>query len=191
MRQWLLPAFVLFLGFPPSAAAQPFATATRIATSVGAQAPQPSPSRPALRRAVEAVAGYSGFIDESLVDHTIVGATFRYHIGRILSLGPEIVYMVGPGTDRDLFVTGNAVFDFLVPASGPRPGTVNPFVVVGAGFMVHRTRFADTGFSTTEGALTGGGGVRVWITDRVYALGQYRAGWEPHLRVDGGIGMAW
>ena len=25
----------------------------------------------------------------------------------------------------------------------------------------------------------------------VYAMGEYRVGWEPHIRVDGGIGIAW
>jgi hypothetical protein len=161
-------------------------------SAADAPASQPSPSFvPAFRQAIEVVGGYAGFLDEGLVDHVIAGATFRYRISRIISLGPEIVYMAGPGTDRDLFLTGNAMFDFLVPTDGPRPGTVNPFVVVGGGVMIHRSRFGNRGFSAAEGALTGGAGVRVWITRRIYAMGAYRAGWEPHIRVDGGIGVAW
>jgi hypothetical protein len=155
-------------------------------------ASQPSPSlAPAFRQAVEVVGGYAGFLDEGLVDHVIAGATVRYRLGRIISLGPEIVFMIGPGTDRDVFLTGNVTFDFLVPADGPRPGTVSPFVVAGGGLMIHRTRFGGSEFSTTEGAVTGGGGVRVWITRRIYAMGAYRAGWEPHMRIDGGIGVTW
>jgi hypothetical protein len=39
--------------------------------------------------------------------------------------------------------------------------------------------------------VTGGGGARVWLTDRVYALGEFRLGWEPHYRVTGGVGVLW
>lgn len=126
-----------------------------------------------------------------LIGHTVVGGAFRYSLGRRVSIGPEVVYMAGPGRDTDVFVTGNVTVDFLVPADGPRPGTVSPYVVAGAGFLVQRSRFGPEGFSNTEGAVTGGAGVRVWITERVYAVGEYRAGWEPHTRVDGGIGFAW
>ena len=39
--------------------------------------------------------------------------------------------MVGPGHDRDLFLTGNLTFDFLARRIGPRRGSVNPFLVAG------------------------------------------------------------
>jgi hypothetical protein len=57
--------------------------------------------------------------------------------------------------------------------------------------MQHRDRFGDRGFSSFEGAWTAGSGARVWLTNRLYALGEYRVGWEPHVRVTGGIGMLW
>jgi len=155
------------------------------------QAPQGTASRADFRGAAEVTAGYAGFLDDALIDHAIVGGSLRYRLGRRVSVGPEIVYMTGPGTDRDIFVTGNVTIDFLVPAGGPRPGTISPYVVAGGGFMVHRSRFKAEGFSSTEGAVTGGGGVRVWVTERIYVVGQYRAGWEPHIRVDGGVGVAW
>ena len=141
--------------------------------------------------AVEAVGGYAGFVDESLVDHAVVGASGRIHLSPRISIGPEVVYMRGPRFDRDLFVTGNLTFDFLVAPSNARRGMVSPFVTVGAGLMRHRDRFGSNTFTSSEGAVTGGGGARVWLTDRVYALGEFRLGWEPHYRVTGGVGVAW
>jgi hypothetical protein len=157
-----------------------------LAAPAGAQSPIPDP-----RAAVDLVVGYTGFVDESLVDHTAFAATIRYQVTRRLSIGPEIVYMVGPGHDRDLALTGNAIFDFLVRPPGARAPSVNPYLVVGGGMMHHRDRFGDRGFSSFDGAWTAGAGARVWLTDRLYALGEYRVGWEPHVRVTGGIGVLW
>jgi hypothetical protein len=99
--------------------------------------------------------------------------------------------MPGPGFDRDLFLTGNLTFELLVPPVEARRGTVNPFLVAGAGLMRHSDRFGTTTFAASEGAVTGGGGLRVWLTDRIYALGEFRLGWEPHYRVTGGVGLLW
>jgi hypothetical protein len=139
----------------------------------------------------EFIGGYAGFVDESLIDHGVVATTTRYRLSEKISLGPELVYMVGPGHDRDLFLTGNVTFDFLTRRIGARRGSVNPFLVVGAGFMRHSTRFGTGDFASFEGALTAGGGVRMWISERVHAIGEYRLGWEPHVRVTGGIGVLW
>ena len=154
-----------------------------------AAAQSASPSGPTT--AIDAVSGYAGFIDESFVDHAVFGASGRVHLSPRISIGPEVVYMRGPGSDRDLFVTGNVTFDLLTAPVDARRGTVTPFLVAGGGLMRHRDRFGSTTFVSSEGAVTGGGGVRVWLTDRVYALGEFRLGWEPHYRVTGGVGVLW
>jgi hypothetical protein len=157
------------------------------AAPVAAQSPAPARGS----AAVEATAGYAGFIDESFVDHSAFGAGGRVHLSPRVSIGPEIIYMRGPGFDRDLFVTGDIAVDLLVPAGGIRSGSVQPFLVAGAGMMRHSDRFGQATFTSSEGAVTGGGGARVWLTDRVYALGEFRLGWEPHYRVTGGVGVLW
>ena len=134
---------------------------------------------------VDIVGGYAGFIDDALVDHAVVSTTVRYHLTRRVSIGPELVYMIGPGNDRDLFLTGNLIVDFLVG----RP--VNPYAVVGGGLMRHSDQFGGRAFSAVEGAWTAGGGVRIRLTDRVSALGEFRVGWEPHVRTTGGVGVRW
>jgi hypothetical protein len=151
-------------------------------------AAQPALNTPAA--AIDIVGGYAGFIDEALVDHAVVSTTVRYHLTRRISLGPELVYMVGPGNDRDLFLTGNLIFDFI-GAAAPRPPAVRPYVVVGGGLMRHSNRFSERTVSAVEGAWTAGGGVRIRLTDRVYALGEFRLGWEPHVRTTGGVSVLW
>ena len=34
-------------------------------------------------------------------------------------------------------------------------------------------------------------GTGLHFTDRIYAAGELRLGWEPHLRATGGIGVRW
>ena len=148
---------------------------------------QPPDARPA--PAVEFLAGYAGFVDDATIHHSIVGAAGRVYLSPRLAVGPELVYMRGPNSDRDLFLTGNLTFDILSPRQG-RPRRVTPFLVVGGGLFQHSDRVGSFGFTSYEGAFTAGGGVRGWIGDRVFALADVRFGWELHTRVNGGIGIA-
>lgn len=138
--------------------------------------------------AVEVTGGYAGFVDDATKHHGVVGGSARYYLSRRVSIGPEIVHMRGPGGDRDLFVTGNVTVDF--GTSGGRPPRIVPFVVVGAGLMRHSDRFGATTFTSSEGAVTGGAGVRGWVTDRVFVAGDVRLGWELHLRTTASVGWA-
>jgi len=96
-----------------------------------------------------------------------------------------VIYMRGPGADRDLFVTANVTFDVVEPTR-----RVTPFLVAGGGLFRHWNRTGAFPFTSTEGALTGGGGARVRVNNRVFALGEFRLGWEAHYRVNGGIGVS-
>jgi hypothetical protein len=147
---------------------------------------QSTDSRPA--PAVEFLAGYAGFVDDATIDHAIVGAAARVYLTPRVAIGPEFVYMRGPNSDRDLFLTGNLTFDVLPPRDG-HPRRVTPFLVAGGGFFQHSDRFGASTFTSYEGAFTGGGGVRGWMTKRVYALADVRLGWELHARVNGAIGI--
>jgi hypothetical protein len=138
--------------------------------------------------AAEGFAGYAAFVDDAFIDHGVVGGSARIYLSPRIAIGPELVYMRGPGDDRDLFVTGNLTFDLLQPAAGP---PVQPFLVVGGGFFRHSDRFGAASFSSFEGAVTGGGGARIRLSDRLYAAGEFRLGWEPHYRVTGGLGVKW
>jgi hypothetical protein len=140
--------------------------------------------------AVELIGGYTGFVDESLVDHTTIGGAVRVPVSRRLSVGPEVVYMIGPGGDRDLFVTGLLTFDIVGSAVEDRAPRIVPFLAIGGGIFRHSDTFGPETFSSWEGAVTGGGGIRVALTPRVSVGADVRIGWETHLRVNGLLAIA-
>lgn len=159
-------------------------------TPLAAQAPPPAGLPAAAPRTViEGALGWSGFGDEGIVHHTLLGAAARHYVSRRVSLGPELQYMVGPGTDRDLVLTGNLVVDVLAPTPA-RPRRTTPYLVVGGGLFRHSQRLGDLTFSSTEGAFTSGVGVRGWLSPRVFVAADARLGWEPHLRLAGTLGVA-
>jgi hypothetical protein len=117
----------------------------------------------------------------------VVGGAGRWYITPRLGLGPEVTYMRGPGTDRDLFVTGNVTYDFV--SWRPRAPLLVPYVVGGGGFFRHAERFGSQTFTSYEGAFTGGGGLRVWVSERVSVAGEARLGWELHARYTAQVGL--
>jgi hypothetical protein len=147
-------------------------------------------AQPGAAPALEATAGWAGFVDDAMISHGIVGGSARWSITPRLSVGPEIVYMKGPRDDRDLFVTGNVTFD-LIGASAARSGLVVPYVLGGAGFFRHFDRFGlqRQSFASNEGTFIAGGGARVWMTPRVYLGAEARVGWELHTRLAGTVGV--
>jgi hypothetical protein len=155
--------------------------------ALGLSAPAFAQSRPAASAEIQT--GWAGFVDDAMIDHAAFGGAARVYLTPRLAVGPEVAYLRGPRSDRDLMVTGNLTFDILGPRSG-RPRRVTPFLTAGGGFERHSERFGPETFSLYEGAFTGGGGVRVWISDRVFGVIETRMGWEPHFRVTGGVGVA-
>ncbi len=117
------------------------------------------------------------------------GGAARVYLTPRISVGPEITYMRGPNTDRDWYFLGNFTWDIRHPRAG-RPPRVSPFLIAGGGFFTHSDRFLSGTFTSSEGAFAAGGGTRVHITDRVYAMGDFRIGWELHYRITGGIGVS-
>jgi hypothetical protein len=104
-----------------------------------------------------------------------------------LSVGPEVVYI--QGRDHSHFVlTGNVTWDLLASTDG-RPRRITPFLVAGGGLFQTRERFPVGRYSSSEGAFTAGGGVRVAASDRVTIGVDARVGWEPHFRLSGLVGL--
>jgi hypothetical protein len=137
---------------------------------------------------VEFLAGYAGFVDDATIDHSVFGGAGRVYLTPRISVGPEITYMRGPDLDRDWFFLGNLVWDIRHPRAG-RPPRLSPFLIAGGGFSIHSERVRTGIFTSSEGAFAAGGGTRVHVTDRVYAMVDFRIGWELHSRVTGGIGV--
>jgi hypothetical protein len=107
--------------------------------------------------AVEVTGGMAGFVDDAVIGHGVIGVGTRTYVTPRLSIGPELVYMRGPGHGRELFVTANITYEFRQPNTR---GRVVPFVVAGGGFMRHSNRFGPI-------------------------AGDWRLGWELHSRFAG------
>lgn len=140
------------------------------------------------RAAIEGFAGWAGFVDNATIHHWLAGAGGRYYLTPRLGVGPEFAIMSGPGSDRDLMLTGNLTVDLLAPTVAGTP-SVTPFFVAGGGLFQHRQRFGSVNFSSTEGSFTGGAGLRFRLGDRVYAVPEVRFGWELHTRISLAIGF--
>jgi hypothetical protein len=130
------------------------------------------------------IGGYTGFIDEDLINHGIFGGGAEWLVTPRIAVGPEVLYMVGPGSDRDLFVLGVARFGIL-----PFTRRVAPFATAGGGFSVHSDRFVNETFRSSEGAFVFGGGLRAAVSPRVYVAPEFTAGWEPHIRFSVNVGI--
>jgi hypothetical protein len=151
------------------------------AVPAGAQSIRPPAS-------IEIFAGHAGFADDATIEHSVFGGAARVYLTPRISIGPEITYMRGPDADRDWFFLGNLTFDVRHPRSG-RPPRVSPFLIAGGGFFTHSDRVGTGIYTSGEGAFAAGGGTRVHITDRVYATGDFRIGWELHYRITGRLGV--
>ena len=129
---------------------------------------------------VRATFGGAVFLDESFPAHSVVGGGVRGYVSKRWSLGGEFTYMRHTARDQDYLLTGEAAWDFL------SRGRVVPYVVVGAGILWHRDKLIR--FTSTEGTIGGGPGVRVYLTERLFVAPEFRIGWEPIFRVTGSIG---
>lgn len=132
---------------------------------------------------VDLSAGWVGFADDGIVNESLFGGAARFFVSPRLSVGPELVYLKGPNHSH-LVVTGNVTWD--LPASSER---VIPFLVAGVGLFQTRTKFPMGSFTSSEGAFTAGGGLRVRASDRVMVGIDTRVGWELHVRANGVVSV--
>lgn len=132
---------------------------------------------------VDLSAGWVGFADDGIVSEGLVGAAARFYLSPRVSVGPELLYLNGPNHSH-LVLTGNVTWDLLAS-----PDRVVPFVVAGAGLFQTRESFPIGSFTSSEGAFTAGGGIRVRASDRVLVGIDTRIGWELHVRVNGVVSV--
>jgi hypothetical protein len=138
------------------------------AVSLEAQIP-----RPEVRLAV----GWTGFLDDGVENHAVAGGSVRYYFTPRLSIEPALMYMNSEG-HSDFTLVPNLAFDF-------GQGRVVPYVIGGLGWI--RSDFRR--FETDDVFFSGGVGVKLFLTDRVYFAPEWRAGWEPHLSFTGTFGF--
>lgn len=129
--------------------------------------------------------GWAGFVDDGRIDHGAFGGGLEWVLTPHIAIGPEVLYMIGPDDDRDLFVLGVARIGIL-----PLRSRVAPFVTVGGGSMTHSdTFYGGQSYSSTEGGFIAGGGVRINASPRVFIAPEFTLGWEPHIRASVTVGI--
>jgi hypothetical protein len=124
--------------------------------------------------------GGSYFLDAPT--HFVGGGAVRFYLTRRLSFEPELLYMRGSKSDQDLVFTANLSLDF---ATSKR---VKPYVIGGVGFLHHRELTGAGTFTATGWSGSGGVGVKVFLTEKLFIAPEARVGWEPLFRVTGSIG---
>jgi hypothetical protein len=171
------------------------ATALTIALTLSGVA-QPVLAQDQPRSIVEAVVGRSGFIDETWDYFGTIGGGARVFVTPRLAIGPEIAYLSGEFDALEasnLTITANLTFD-IVRDDGTR--RVVPYVAAGGGYLRQKTLFGSgpgstalVPYTSSEGTLSAGGGVRIALGSHMFVAPEFRLGWEPETRIAVTIGM--
>jgi opacity protein-like surface antigen len=139
---------------------------------------------------VKATFGAAGFGEELDTPHVVAGGSARFYLTRRFSVEPELLYMRNGPDDQDYLFTPNVAYDLSDPTKG-----VVPYVAGGVGVFHHRGRFFGNDFDTgqprvfdtssTTWAVTAGGGVKIFLSDRLFIAPDARLGYvrsEPTVR---------
>lgn len=159
--------------------------ATTAANATAQTQPQPPTEKDRLPMAgaMEGILGHAVFADDSPIHHSVFGVAAPLRVTQRLAIGPELVRMHGPGDDRDWIFAVAGWADLTSP--GPlRPGKVVPFAGGGFGLLLHSDRFG----TYNNLYYSGGGGVRIHLTDRLYIAPEVLFASELHLRTVARIG---
>lgn len=121
------------------------------------------------------------------IEHTIVGASVRVYVTKRLSIEPEYLYLRHSDRDQDQLVQPNVAYDFTDPTK-----RVVAYGIAGAGVLHHRGRFLGNDFVTgaprvfntsfTTWTASAGGGLKIFLTKRLFVSPEVRVGRQPTLR---------
>jgi hypothetical protein len=121
--------------------------------------------------------GWIGFADESLVHHGLVAASLRISIAGGLGVEPELTYMIGPRSDRDVVFAPVASWEF-----GRKK--VRPYVLGATGILWHH----EGSLWGREYIASGGFGVRTQVSPHWSISPEFRMGMWPHLEAKVALG---
>lgn len=131
--------------------------------------------------------GWTGFLDESFVNHFTTGVASRFYLTRRLSVEPELLYLYQNSRHSDLVLIPNIAWDF-----GGR--SILPYVSGGVGLLRGSFKIPgalDPSFSNTEPFYQVGGGAKFYISDRWFVAPDVRIGFEASVRITVGVGYSW
>ncbi len=137
------------------------------------------------------IVGGANFGEE--IPHGVVGGALRVYVTKRLSIEPEYLYLYHSENDQDQIIQPNVAYDF----TDPRKRFV-AYGIAGVGVLHHKGRFFgndfetgeprvfDTSFTTWTASI--GGGVKMFVTKRLFISPEVRVGREPNFRATINVG---
>lgn len=136
--------------------------------------------------------GAATFGDDE-IPHGVVGGSVRVYVTRRFSVEPEVMYMRHSENDQDFIAQANVAVDLLKPT-----GKFVPYAIAGLGVIRHRGTVSGLDFTTgvprqfdtsfTSWTASGGLGLKIFVTDKLFVAPEARIGREPTLRGTFSIG---
>jgi Outer membrane protein beta-barrel domain len=127
------------------------------------------------------------------LEHTLVGGSVRAYVTKRLSIEPEYLYLRRSKDDQDHLVQMNVAFDLTDPTK-----RFVPYGIAGAGVLHNRGRVFGSDFVTgapfvreisfTTWTASAGGGVKIFLTNRLFLSPELRLGREPTFRATINVG---
>jgi hypothetical protein len=144
---------------------------------------QQSLTRPKVE--VKVAAGGSTFIltDDTELNHKTVGGAVRVYLSKHWSFEPEFTYMRHGRDDQDFYFIPNVAYDFGDPAA-----RAVLYAIAGVGGWRHEGRYDGVPVSGSTWTLGVGGGIKIFLTDRLFVAPEVRFGHEPALRGSVSVG---
>jgi len=116
-------------------------------------------------------------VDDTDLQHTLVGAAVRVYVTKRLSIEPEYVYLRRSANDQDQILQPNVAFDFTDPTK-----RLVAYGIAGAGVLYHKSRYFAGETSFTTWTASAGGGIKIFLTKRLFVSPEIRVGHEPLFR---------
>lgn len=145
------------------------------------------------RPKVEGKVIYGGALFGEELEHSLVGASMRAYVTKRFSIEPEYLYLRRSKDDQDNLVQMNVAFDI----TDPRKRAVL-YLIGGAGVLHNRGRVFGSDFVTREPfvreikfttwTVSAGGGLKIYLTNRLFVSPELRLGREPTVRATINVG---
>ena len=121
------------------------------------------------------------------LEHKLVGGAVRVYVTKRLSIEPEYLYLRRSEDDQDNLVQMNVAYDFTDP--GKRAVV---YGIAGAGVLHNRGRvfgaLSVREIKFTTWTASAGGGVKIFLTNRLFVSPELRLGREPTVRASINVG---
>jgi opacity protein-like surface antigen len=127
------------------------------------------------------------------LEHKVVGGAVRIYVAKRLSVETEYLFLRHSDTDEDHIVQPSVAVDFTDPTK-----RFVAYGIAGIGVLHHKGRFVGSDFTTgaprvfdislTGWTVSAGGGVKIFVTKRLFVSPEVRVGREPTFRATINVG---